>query len=80
MVKFATLIITFIVTTLVLFAVFEAPTMVEAQRLCPVPSGTFIGVCDNTKCHNTCVYREGARLGSCIYVFPIYKCFCYFLC
>ncbi|CAH8278378.1 unnamed protein product [Arabidopsis lyrata] len=38
MAKFAS-IITLIFAALVLFAAFEAPTMVEAQRLCEKPSG-----------------------------------------
>ncbi|KAL0865793.1 hypothetical protein Bca101_044911 [Brassica carinata] len=78
--------ITLLFAALVLFAAFgdemnaEAPTMVEA-KLCERPSGTWSGVCgNNNACKNQCIRLEGARHGSCNYVFPAHKCICYFPC
>ncbi|CAA7042582.1 unnamed protein product [Microthlaspi erraticum] len=80
MAKFAS-IISLLFAALVLFAAFEAPTMVEGQRLCEKSSGTWSGVCGNSgACRNQCINLEGARHGSCNYVFPAHKCICYFPC
>ncbi|XP_010470470.1 PREDICTED: defensin-like protein 17 [Camelina sativa] len=80
MAKFST-IITFIFAALVLFAVFEAPTMVEAQKWCEKPSGTWSGICgSNDACKNQCITLEGAQHGSCNYVFPAHMCYCYYPC
>ncbi|ESQ46634.1 hypothetical protein EUTSA_v10000662mg [Eutrema salsugineum] len=65
---------------LVLFSAF-APAMVKAQKLCEKPSGTWSGVCGNSNaCKNQCINLEGARHGSCNYVFPAHKCICYVPC
>ncbi|CAN6932094.1 unnamed protein product [Brassica oleracea var. botrytis] len=80
MAKFASIIV-LLFAALVLFAGFEAPTMVEAQKLCERPSGTWSGVCgNNNACKNQCIRLEKARHGSCNYVFPAHKCICYFPC
>ncbi|CAF2060915.1 unnamed protein product [Brassica oleracea var. botrytis] len=79
MAKAAT-ITTFLFVALVFFAAFEAPTMVDA-KLCERPSGTWSGVCGNNHaCKNQCIRLEGARHGSCNFVFPANKCICYFPC
>ncbi|CAA7042585.1 unnamed protein product [Microthlaspi erraticum] len=68
---------------LVLFSAFEAPTMVEAQqqKYCERGSGTWSGVCGNSKaCNNQCINLEGARHGSCNYRFPAHRCVCYYPC
>ncbi|KAL1188739.1 Defensin-like protein 17 [Cardamine amara subsp. amara] len=79
MAKSAT-IITFLFAALVLFAAFEAPTMVEAQKLCEKPSGTWSGVCGNSNtCKLHCMNLEGARYGSCSN-FPTKMCICQFPC
>ncbi|KAF8109112.1 hypothetical protein N665_0102s0021 [Sinapis alba] len=80
MAKFAS-IIALLFAALVLFVVFEAPTMVEAQRLCGRPSGTWSsGSCrNNIECKNQCTNFEKARHGSCS-IFPTNKCICYFPC
>ncbi|KAF5186511.1 Defensin-like protein [Thalictrum thalictroides] len=73
--------ITLLFAALVLFAALEAPTMVEAQKLCKRPSGTWSGVCvNNNACKNQCIRLEGARHGSCNFVFPPKQCICYFPC
>ncbi|XP_018443188.1 defensin-like protein 4 [Raphanus sativus] len=80
MAKFVS-IITLLFVALVLFAAFEAPTMVEAQKLCERSSGTWSGVCgNNNACKNQCINLEGARHGSCNYIFPYHRCICYFPC
>ncbi|KAF8109113.1 hypothetical protein N665_0102s0022 [Sinapis alba] len=81
MAKFASL-IALLFAALVLFVAFEAPTMVEAQKLCARPSGTWSsGNCrDNRACKNQCINFEKARHGSCNIAFPINKCICYFPC
>nr|AER45489.1 antifungal peptide 1 [Heliophila coronopifolia] len=79
MAKFAS-IIALLFAAFVLFAAFEAPTMVEA-RYCERSSGTWSGVCGNSgKCSNQCQRLEGAAHGSCNYVFPAHKCICYYPC
>ncbi|RID56168.1 hypothetical protein BRARA_G03384 [Brassica rapa] len=79
MAKFASIII-LLFAALVVFAAFEAPTMVEA-KLCERSSGTWSGVCgNNNACKNQCIRLEGAQHGSCNYVFPAHKCICYFPC
>nr|CCP27785.1 defensin [Arabidopsis halleri subsp. halleri] len=80
MAKSAT-IVTLFFAALVFFAALEAPTMVEAQKLCKRESTHWVGVCDsNNICKNTCVRLDKAQHGSCKYVFPAYKCICYFPC
>ncbi|ESQ46618.1 hypothetical protein EUTSA_v10000535mg [Eutrema salsugineum] len=61
-------IIALLFTALVLFSAFEAPAMDS-------------GVCGNSNaCKNKCINLEGARHGSCNYVFPAHKCICYVPC
>ncbi|XP_010471723.1 PREDICTED: defensin-like protein 1 [Camelina sativa] len=80
MAKFAS-IITLIFAALFLFAAFETPSIVEAQRLCDRPSKTWSGVCgNNSACKNQCINLEGARHGSCNYANPTHKCICFFSC
>ncbi|ESQ27552.1 hypothetical protein EUTSA_v10019394mg [Eutrema salsugineum] len=80
MAKFAS-IITLLLAVLVFSAVFEGPAMVEAQTLCEKPSGTWSGVCgNNDACKNQCINLEGAKHGSCNYVFPYHRCVCYVPC
>ncbi|KAL1194821.1 Defensin-like protein 4 [Cardamine amara subsp. amara] len=82
MAKFAS-IIALLFAALVLFASLEAPTMVEAQapKLCEKSSGTWSGVCgNNNACKNQCINLEGAKHGSCNYIFPYHRCICYFPC
>ncbi|XP_023643400.1 defensin-like protein 4 [Capsella rubella] len=74
-------IITLIFAALVLFAAFEAPAMVEAQKFCERSSGTWSGVCGNNgACRNQCINLERAHHGSCNYRFPYHRCICYFPC
>ncbi|VVA95397.1 unnamed protein product [Arabis nemorensis] len=80
MAKFAS-IIALLFAALVLFASFEAPIMAEAQKYCEKPSGTWSGAYGNTNaCNNQCINLEGARHGSCNYIFPYFRCICYFQC
>nr|AIS72941.1 defensin [Rorippa indica]AKO90686.1 defensin precursor [Rorippa indica] len=80
MAKFAS-IVALLFAALVLLASLEAPTMVEAQKLCERSSGTRSGVCgNNNACKNQCINLEGARHGSCNYRFPYHRCICYFPC
>ncbi|KAL0801949.1 hypothetical protein Bca101_057125 [Brassica carinata] len=73
MAKFAS-IIALLFAAFVVFAAFEAPTMVEA-KLCERSSGTWSGVCgNNNACKNQCINFEKARYGSCNIAFPINKC------
>ncbi|CAF2202114.1 hypothetical protein BRARA_G03382 [Brassica rapa] len=80
MIKFVS-IITLLFAALVLFAAFESPTMVDAQKLCQKPSATWYGLCGNSNnCKNQCINLEGARHGSCNYIFPYHRCICYIPC
>ncbi|XP_023643581.1 defensin-like protein 14 [Capsella rubella] len=82
MVKFA-FIITVLFAAFFIFAAIEAPTMVEAQKLCGRPStGTMRDICrfSNFACRDHCTRVEGAKHGSCSFVFPINKCSCFFPC
>ncbi|KFK38317.1 hypothetical protein AALP_AA3G098300 [Arabis alpina] len=80
MAKFAS-IVPMLFVVLVLFAAFEAPAMVDAQKLCTRVSKTWSGVCgSNGACKNQCINLEKARHGSCNYIFPYHKCVCYFPC
>ncbi|XP_013699511.1 defensin-like protein 4 [Brassica napus] len=78
--KFAT-IITLLFAYFVLFTTFESATTVEGQRLCTRQSRTWWGVCgNNDACRNQCIRLEGARHGSCNYIFPYHRCICYHAC
>nr|ANH56890.1 defensin [Brassica juncea var. juncea] len=80
MAKFVS-IIALLFAALVLFAALEAPTMVEAQKLCQKSSGTRSGVYGNINaCKNPCINLEKARHQVCNYVDPAHKYICYFPC
>ncbi|CAH8386279.1 unnamed protein product [Eruca vesicaria subsp. sativa] len=81
MAKFASN-IALLLAALVLFVAFEAPTMMEAQKLCEKPSRTWSsGNCrDSRACKNQCINFEKARHGFCHVAFPVNKCLCYFPC
>ncbi|KAG7588490.1 Knottin scorpion toxin-like [Arabidopsis suecica] len=81
MAKLATIIITVIFDALIKYMYAEAPIIVEAQKLCERLSGTKLGVCGNSNaCKNRCILLEGARHGSCNFIFPYHRCVCYFPC
>ncbi|CAH8330360.1 unnamed protein product [Eruca vesicaria subsp. sativa] len=80
MAKFAS-IITFLFVVLIIFSVFEAPTIVEGQKSCkrqPLSGRKFC--MKDGDCRKICVEAEKATRATCDYTFPRRICYCHFPC
>ncbi|CAG7872518.1 unnamed protein product [Brassica rapa] len=80
MAKFAS-IITLLFIVLIIFSVFEEPTMVKGQKSCKRKPKAGRRFCKRDAiCQKTCVEIEKAIRGTCDYKFPWTQCFCHFPC
>ncbi|CAN6995026.1 unnamed protein product [Brassica rapa subsp. trilocularis] len=78
--KFAS-IITFLFVVLIIFSAFEAPTIVEGQKLCKRQPNSRRKYCmKDGECRKVCVEAEKAIRATCDYTFPRRRCFCHFTC
>ncbi|CAL9241998.1 unnamed protein product [Arabidopsis halleri] len=81
MAKFAS-IITLIFVALVLFAAFgESTSNGGSTKVVREAKWDMVrGLRKQNACKNQCINLEGAKHGSCNYVFPAHKCICYVPC